>query len=649
MIKRYFSSIVLLLTILTAGAESVTSPNGRLAVDVGLAQGAITYSLKSDGQMLTGPNTCSMTVGGTTLGRNIAQFSVTTGSRNINRDTPFYRQRAVSARCNTLTVHCGDYDVEFAVFDDGAAYRFVTRLPGQVQVQADESHFALDKGSQLWYGPMPKNMYTSFESMYQHQAFSTLDTAQLLSPQVLVELPCGKRLLLSDYNVVDYAGWLLQADGTGLHAVYARYPRQERVLGATGTQRMVASREPYIARTGGTRAFPWKMMLVADSDAQLLTSTVPACLADSCQIADTRWIKPGLVSWEWWNCYGLKGVDFKPGVNTATYKYHIDFASQYHIPYILIDAGWTEPGVPLNLLKIRPEVDLPALVDYGRQRGVGILLWSDAWPLDSNMEQVCRVYSEMGIKGFKIDHMNRNDQPVVDFMQRAAATCARYHLMVDFHGCMTPAGLQFTWPNVVNFEAVWGAEHTKFKSYHGDMLVNDLVIPFIRQVVGPVDYTPGAMRNATRADFKIDTREPMSLGTRSREIAKYVIFEAPLGMLCDSPTSYEQEPACTDFISRIPTTWDETRVVKASVGHYVVLARRKGSTWYIAGMNDWQARDITLDLTGFNAASAILFKDGRLAESVATDFVVDNEVPTVIPVKVHMAAGGGFAMMLTTR
>ena len=365
-------------------------------------------------------------------------------------------------------------------------------------------------------------------------------------------------------------------------------------------------------------------------------------------IGDTSWIKPGKVAWEWWNDWGLFGVDFKPGVNNRTYEYYIDFAARNGIEYVILDEGWSV-NKKADLMQVIPEIDIKHLVDYGKERGVGIVLWGGYWAVDRDMENVFKYYSDLGVKGFKIDFMDRDDQKMVDFYERAAATAAKYNLMCDFHGAYKPCGLSRKYPNVVNYEGVNGLEQMKWSDKSLDQVTYDVTIPFIRMVAGPMDYTQGAMSNSQKAGYRASNSEPQSQGTRCRQLAMYVIFEAPFNMLCDSPTNYEREPECTQFIAEIPTVWDQTVALDGKVGQYAVLARRAGDDWYVGGMTDWNARETEVDLSFLPDGDyrMTIIKDGVNADKIARDFAIESDnVDNTKKIKIRMARGGGFAMKL---
>ena len=413
-------------------------------------------------------------------------------------------------------------------------------------------------------------------------------------------------------------------------------------------QQFVEDREDYIAKISGERELPWRVAIVSTDDSQLAVSNLTYRLAEPSRLEDTSWIKPGKVAWDWWNNWNIYGVDFKAGINNDTYKYYIDFASEHGIEYVILDEGWAV-NLEADLLQVIPEINIPELIAYGKERNVGIILWAGYWAFDRDMEKVSKHYSEMGVKGFKVDFMNRDDQEMVDFIYRASETAARYKLLLNFHGMYKPTGLQRTFPNVLNIEGVNGLEQMKWAPDTLDMVTYDVTIPFIRMVAGPMDYTQGAMRNAAKGNYRPINSEPMSQGTRCRQLALYVVFESPLNMLCDSPTAYMKEPQSLEFISQIPTTWDESIAINGKVAEYVTLARRKGNDWYIGGITNWDARDMEINLSFLPQGNykVTLFTDGANAHKKGIDYKYkEYNINSTEVLNLHLAPGGGFAAKL---
>jgi alpha-glucosidase len=401
------------------------------------------------------------------------------------------------------------------------------------------------------------------------------------------------------------------------------------------------SRAPYLAKTKGTRTFPWRVIIISASDKDLLNNDMVYKLASPSRLTDVSWIKPGKVAWDWWNDWNISNVDFRAGINTKTYKYFIDFASKFGIENILLDEGWASSE---DIMKVVPEINLQEIIDYGKQKNVGVWLWGGWLPLDKQTDHALSTYSKMGVKGFKIDFMDRDDQKMVNFFYRFARKAAEYKLMIDYHGAYKPTGLQRTYPNVLNFEGVRGLENVKWSNT--DFPGYDCTIPFIRMLAGPMDYTPGAMKNASKDNFRSINSAPMSQGTRCHQLALYTIFESPFEMLADNPTNYLKEPECTKFLAEIPTTFSETVALDGKVSAFAAIARRKGNDWYVGAITNWEAREVTIDFSflGSGSFEAEIFEDGINADRDGTDYKRKTiSVTAAEKVKVKLAPGGGWA------
>ena len=374
-------------------------------------------------------------------------------------------------------------------------------------------------------------------------------------------------------------------------------------------------------------------------------------LNEPCKIEDTSWIKPGKVAWEWWNDWGLEGVDFKPGINNDTYKYYIDFASRFGIEYVILDEGWAV-NLAADLMQVVPEIDIKELVDYAAERNVGIILWAGYWALNRDIEGLCKHYSEMGVKGWKVDFLDRDDQEMVEFVYDLAEVAAKYHMLVDYHGVYKPTGLNRTYPNAINFEGVHGLETMKWLGREHDQITYDVTLPFIRGAAGPVDYTPGAMRNAAKGHYYPDYSRPMSQGTRCHQLAMYIIYDAPLTMLCDTPTNYEAEPEFTTFMAQIPTVWDSHRVVDGIIGEYIEVERETEGALYRAGLNGNTPRTATIPIPeDYDIESIELFVDGKDAAIDGTDYnyvvdPIDAKEANGKSIEIEMAAGGGYLIKI---
>jgi alpha-glucosidase len=536
------------------------------------------------------------------------------------------------------------------------AYRFVSTLNKPFVIKSEEASFNFpdDPHAFIPYanrrGTLESQFYNSFENIYTHAALSKFDTKQLAFVPVLIESANDKKICITEADLLNYPGMYLYKSESdkGLKGVFAPYPKEIKQGGHNMLQGEVQSREAFISKHEGKYNFPWRVIIVSNNDAELANSDMVYRLASPTVKDDFSWIKPGKVAWDWWNDWNLYNVDFKAGINNETYKYYIDFASKHSIEYVILDEGWSV-NKAADLYQVVPEINLKELVAYANQKNVGLILWAGYYAFNKDIEGICKHYSEMGIKGFKVDFMDRDDQPMVQFHTETARIAAKYRLLIDFHGTYKPTGLQRTYPNVINFEGVFGLEQMKWTDSSVDQVTYDVTIPFIRMVAGPMDYTQGAMKNATRQNYRPVYSEAMSQGTRCRQLAEYIIFESPLNMLCDNPSNYMNEPECTEFIATVPTVWDNTIAMNGKVGEYVSIARQKGNVWYVGSLTNWNQRSLELDLSflGDGAFTAEVFKDGVNANRAARDYKKETiTIPANRKLTINMANGGGFVMKI---
>ncbi|MCV9929460.1 glycoside hydrolase family 97 protein [Flavobacterium sp. LS1R49] len=662
MIKKFFRGIMFSSLLLSASFTysqnnvlHVKSPNGK--IDMALESGAkISWSVKHENTEVIAPSAISLTLdNGVVLGSNAKIIGVKNSTVNTSFATPFYKKKMVVDDYNQLTVNFkGDFGLILRAYNDGVAYRFFTSKKGQVIIESEEANFNFSKDHKAFI-PYVRDLRendkytTAFEAMYDEVLLSQFEKKSLAISPLLIDLENGKKAAILEAELEDYPGmFLTQNDQTqlGLQGEFAHYPKEERLGGYNKMNYMVVKRESYIAKTSGTRNFPWRVIIISEHDKDLANNDMVQKLSMPSQIADVSWIKPGKVVWDWWNDWNISKVDFKAGINTETYKYYIDFASKNNVEYVVLDEGWSENT---NMLKVSPNVNIEELINYGKQKNVGIILWASWYAINQVLDDAFSNYSKMGVKGFKIDFIDRDDQKMVKSIYDIAKKAASYKLIIDYHGMYKPTGIQRTYPNIVNFEGVKGLENTKWTA-NDDMPRYDTSIPFIRMLAGPMDYTPGAMRNATKADFRPSSSMPMSQGTRSHQLGMYVVFEAPLQMMADSPTAYMKEPESTSFIAQIPTTFDETVALDGKVGEYVATARRKGDKWFVGGLTNWSAREMTIDLSFLNKGtySAEIFKDGINANKDATDYKRELvKVTSIDKLTVNMANGGGFAIIIS--
>ncbi len=640
-------------------AHRLPSPDGRIVMTLIVGEN-MSYVMDVDGERVIEPTPVAMKLeDGRIWGGAAVPARIRRGRIDTTFCMPLHIANRVEDRCNFLRAEFREgFALEMRAYDDGAAFRFVSTDDAPLRILGEDTgaRFPGDWLCRVPYVrdcdgeeivPFGKQFKTSFENLYSEVRLSELDPSRLAFLPLTVETDRGVQLCFLESDLQAYPGaYLHNPDGgRALCGVFAPYPARTHDGGHDGLQSVVDVYSQHIAEAGPRASFPWRAVLVAREDRELLCNDMVVRLAEPSRIDDTSWIRPGLAAWEWWNDWGLCGVDFHAGINTATYEHYVDFAARNGIAYVVIDDGWSKDKTDL-LQGACDALDLEHVVRYAAGRGVGIILWAGYRAFDRDMEEVCRRYSELGVRGFKVDFMDRDDQLIAEFLYRGAATAAAHRLLLDYHGVYKPAGLQRTWPNVVNFEGVHGLEQMKWSTEEVDQITYDVTMPFIRMAAGPVDYTPGAMDNAAAGRFVPRREEPMSQGTRCRQIAEYVVFFAPLAMLCDSPSKYDREQECTSFICSVPTVWDETVALDGRIGEYVVVARRSGDVWYVGGLTGHTGRSVTVDF-GFLGEGDFrieTFVDGVNADKYGRDYrrevrMLGNERSLTV----RMAPGGGFA------
>lgn len=656
MVKRITGTIVLifLVLILQAGVNNYTlnSPDGRLKLEVYTDKG-IFYTLYYGEQQLLKPSRIAMM----TDRPQADHWENVSVSRSKERQlsetiqAPFYRVKEFGVSCNELDLRLNNgFSLIFRLYDDGMAYRFQANRKGKMIIQNEkaEFNFAEDYTAYIPYSTNFKDPWNmAFQNYYTQ---SPLSQYNIQLPAFLpVTVDAGEvKITLLESDLEAYPGMFVRGDGQKavLKGEFAGYP-EDTFLNAWRCQETVKTRKPYIAEVNGKRTFPWRILAVTAKDTQMPLNHLVYALASPCRIGDCSWIRPGKIAWEWWNDWGISGVDFKAGINTETYKHYIDFAAEYGVEYVVLDEGWSDPKKG-DIMTTIPEIDLPELVAYARAKNVGLILWAVMNVLDEKLEEACRYYAGLGIKGFKVDFLDRDDQSAVELVYRLAEMTARYKLLIDYHGMYKPTGLNRTFPNAINFEGVFGLEELKWSN--PDMPLYDVTMPFIRMMAGHVDYTQGAMHNAVKKDFRDIYSSPMSQGTRCHQLATYVVFDSPLVTLCDAPTAYRKETECTRFIVSLPVVAEETRVLQGKMGEYIVTARRNGEEWVVGGLTNWTGRHLTLDFSFLPAGEyqLELFRDGVNAEKKGVDYIREyKQITPAEKLQVWMAPGGGFAMKLT--
>ena len=639
--KRILTLVLLIATVcgmVSAKNYSLTSPDGKLTVTI---SNGITISVSRQGREIVSVqadlnNACSKV-------RSVH----TTKVLNHHIKAPFYRQPQFDDVYRQAIVHIDrEVMMEVRAYNEGVAYQFMTTSKGETVIQGETAVFTFPEDSKAWlsYTTNPENPYAmAFQNTYHETHLVDARPLPAFLPATVESGNVKVTILESDLR--SYPGMFVRANGNSLTAEFAKYPKKMDYYRWRGMS-YVAETEDFIAKSTGARSYPWRVMAITEKDTEMPTNNLVYALAAPNAIGDISWIKPGKVAWDWWNDWNLRGVDFKAGINTRTYQYYIDFAAKNHIPYVVLDEGWYDSSKG-DIMNPIAEIDLQGLIDYGKERGVSIVLWTVFNVLDEHLQEACEKYAKMGAKGFKVDFLDRNDQTAVEMAERLAKTCAAYKLFVDYHGFYTPTGMSCTYPNILNYEGVFGMEECRWAKKETDMPRYDVTFPFIRMMAGSVDFTPGAMRNGTKENWVECYQNPVSMGTRCHQAACYVVHDSPFTMLCDAPTNYEKEPDYTSFIAAIPDEWDETRVLQGEMGKYIVTARRKGDTWYVGGQTNWDERTIELPLSFLGEGSYVtdMLTDGINANHNAEDYRLDKQFHHQgETLTLKLASGGGFVI-----
>ena len=667
-VKKTILSLCCLMAMSVSAANyEVNSPNGKVKVTV-TAEETVQWQVTYDGKTVLMPSEINIQLqqGNKTL--SLGKIGrVTKKQIRGNFENAFYRKQTIRDDYGLLLMQTNQkMAIEVRAYDDGAAYRLISGHTKPTLVKSETAEYRFEADYQAFIPYVNDNRggeryCYSFESYYDEQPLSAMFADSLAITPLAVCLPQGMKAIVMDAGVENYPGMMLvKGQGNSLAAEFAPYPLEQEIGGYDRLNLVPTKRADYIAKLNGRQSLPWRAVVITERDADILNCDMAQRLAPVCRISDTSWIRPGKVAWDWWNNTNITGINFLSGMNTDTYLYYIDFAAKNRLEYIIIDEGWS--GKESLTGGLNPDIDLQRLITHGQEKGVGIILWS-SWrnligsnPLgDMTMtDAVMKHYAEMGIKGFKVDFFDRDDQQVIASAYQLAECAARHHLILDYHG-LKPFGIQRAYPNIFNFEGVKGLENSKWEPRVGDKPLHDqphydVTIPYLRMLAGPMDYTPGAMTNAMKDNFFGNNDHPMSQGTRVHQMAMYTTFEAPLQMLADSPTKYMQNQECTDFIAQIPTTFDETIALDGKLGAYTLIARRKGTIWYVAAMTDWRPRDLTVDLSFLSPGQheADIFADGTNATKEATDYQHHHQkVSTTSRLNIHLSSGGGWTAIIT--
>ena len=641
---RMFLIVAMISVAGSAAAQSnytLLSPDKQIEVRLRLGD-RIQYDVLLDGTPLLQNSSLSINIDHNTLGLQPKVKSSKERSYDGVLEPPVRQKFArIREHYNELRLEFeGNYALTFRAYDEGVAYRLETSLPqSEVKVYSEEAAFHFP-GDEIVYYPREESFFSHNERKYLPVKMAQIEPATIASLPAVVEAAGGVKVAIAESDVDDYPGlWLRGTGGNGLEAAFPPYPLKETL--ERDRDFKVTEAADYIAVTKGTRTYSWRILGIAQKDGDLITNQLVYLLAKPSQLQDTSWIKPGKVAWDWWNANNLYGVDFHSGVNTETYKYYIDFAAKYGLQYVILDEGWYKLG---NVLQVVPEINMEELSAYAKQKNVGIILWVVWKTLDDQFLPAFDQFEKWGIKGIKIDFMQRNDQKLIDFYFKTCREAARRHMLVDFHGGQIQITMIRTWPNMISGEGVRGMEWDKW-SAETDPL-HDVTLPFTRMFLGPMDFTPGAMLNASKKSFAPIFERPMSQGTRCHQLAMYVVYESPLQMLADSPSNYLREPEAMEFLGPVPSVWDDTKVLDAKLAEYVLVARKSGRDWYVGAMTNWTPRELEVDFSFLPAGTFWLeaYQDGPNADRMASDYrKTKTQVNNSSRLKITLAPGGGWA------
>jgi alpha-glucosidase len=644
--KKYLSlaALMLVFTIkLFSAPIELLSPDKRIKISLAIKE-KVGYAVTFNGDPLLTGSYLQLNLAQAKLGEHAKLIKKTFSSINISSNPVVPLKNAtVINHYNLLRLDFkGDFSVEFRAYNDGIAYRFITNKKDSIIVNSEDVHINFNDAVKADYLETG-GFKTSYEILYRQNELGKVNKDKMSVLPILFNTGRYKALL-SEADLYDYPCLFVKAvDDKTVDAIF---PKAPLAFGDDGDRsKKILKEAGYIAKTAGKRSFPWRFLVITDKDTQLAANQMVYKLSTPNQLQDTKWIKPGQVTWEWWHNAYVYGVDFKSGYNQDTYKYYIDFASKFGIPYIIMDEGWAK--TTLNPFEPNPTINLQELIAYGKQKNVKIVLWF-TWLAVENNFNIFEALEKWGIAGVKIDFMDRSDQWMVNYYTRVAKEAAKHHILVDFHGAFKPAGLEVAYPNVLSYEGVIGME----QNIGGGLATpnNNLFLPFLRNAVGPMDYTPGAMRSAHKQDYKPSWVNTMSIGTRAHQLAMYIVFESGFQMLADNPFNYLREPETTSFITSVPVTWDETKILDASVGEYIITAKRKGAKWFIGAMGNDQKHDLKVE-TGFLKPNAnyqiTLIKDGINADFQAMDFKrIVKPIKAGETIDINMVKDGGFVAVI---
>lgn len=632
---------------LIIGQVKLSSPDERISVYLE-SKGTLSYSLIIDGKETIKSSAIDLVLqnhGSLSSNNRIQKVTRRSVSETIVSPVP-EKRRIIPDVFNEVTMLVNkQLSLIARVYNDGFAYRFVTNFPDSIVVQSEIAEFNFPGKPTVYYTQVQKRddsdiFHTSFEENYFIKTIDSIGSTDYSFTPTLVDLETVK-LVITESDLEDYPGMFLKGNkANSLTGAYAPYPLEEKITEGEFPQAIVTKRADYIARTKGKRVFPWRVIAVSFQDKDLPVNDIVYRLASPNRVKETSFIKPGQSTEEWIIGINLFNVPFKSGINTATYKYYIDFAKRFGLERIMLDAGWSDYK---DLFKVNPALDMDEIARYAKSKGIGLSMWTLAMTLDRQLDSALQQFKRWGVDFIMTDFIDRDDQKSVNFHHRIAAACARYEIMLMFHGSFKPAGFNRTWPHAVTREGVLGSEYNAWSNKPSPD--HNLLLPFIRMVSGPLDYEPGLLDNGTKETFRPIWNKVMSAGTRCHQLAMFVIFESPIQLFSGNPSQGNLEPDFMNLLGSIPTTWDETQILDARLGQFIITARKKGREWFVGGMSNWHGKEIELDLSFLETGEygAIICKDGINADRNASDYqIADSTLNSSDKLKIAMAPGGGF-------
>ena len=653
--KRNLLAIIFLFAFYVCNAankKEVSSPDGKIKVTIE-AKEKLFYSVSYENKIVLLPSAISMILeNGIDLSGKISFKKTTTRYNNSVIISPVPEKRKnIPDIYNELTIRFKQpFSVIFRVYNDGVAYRFVSHFSDSIIIKNETASFNFPTTHLFYYPEVVKRentdiYHTSFEEPYKLKPLDSLTQNNLCFTPVLVAPAEGPKIIITESDLEDYPGMFVTGnENNSLSGQFAPYPLEEQVAEGEFPQAIVTKRADYIAKTKGKRSFPWRVLLIAATDKELPANDMVYRLASPSRVKDVSWIKPGKGTDEWIIGINLFNVPFKAGVNTATYKYYIDFAKRFGFDRIMMDAGWSDYK---DLFKINPAINMDEIAAYAKEKNIKLSMWTLAMTLDKQLEPALEQFNKWGVDFIMTDFMDRDDQEMVKFYYKISEACAQHKIMIMYHGAFKPAGFNRTYPNAITREGVLGSEYNIWSDKPTPE--HNLLLPFIRMTSGPMDYEPGILDNATAKTFRPIGDKVMAQGTRCHQAAMFIIYESPIQIFAGNPSQGLLEPAFMELLGSIPSTWDTTIVLDGKIGDYIITARKKGNDWFVGAMTDWAARTLAIDLSFLDEENyeATICEDGINADRYASDYkLTTKQITKNDSISIPMAPGGGYILRL---